>query len=162
METIFGTLHNVTLLQECARATLVFIYGYLILRLAGRRAFGKWAAVDFIIQIIIGSALARVVTGEATIDGTFAAVALMVGIHFCISWAVAHSEAVSKLVEGSTVVLSEGDRIDQKKRRAHLVSSADLAEALRGANLGGLEDLAKTRRLHLEPSGKISVVKLES
>lgn len=161
MVTIFGTLHNVTMSQECARAALVFIYGYLILRLAGRRTFGKWAAVDFIVQIIIGSALARVITGEATINGTFAAVAVMMALHFCFSLAAARSEALSKLMEGATVVLSEGGMIDHKKRKAHLVSTADLAEALRAECLGGLEDLSKTKRLHLEPSGKISVVKLD-
>ena len=159
MEQIFGTLHNVSLLQECARAALVFIYGYLILRIAGRRSFGKWAALDFIIQIIVGSALARVITGDATIDGTFVAVAVMMGLHFFLSWAVAHSDTCSHLLEGRTVILAESGQLDQAKRKAHLVSTADLAEALRAECLGGLEDLGKIKRVHLEPSGKISIVK---
>jgi uncharacterized membrane protein YcaP (DUF421 family) len=161
MNGLFGSIHNVTLPQECARAVLVFIYGYVLLRLAGRRSFGKWAALDFIIQIVVGSALARVITGDATIDGTFAATAIMVGMHFCLSWTVAHNDSFSHPLEGRTIVLSEGSHIDQKARKAHLVSTADLGEALRAECLGGLEDLEKTKRLHLEPSGKISVVKKE-
>jgi uncharacterized membrane protein YcaP (DUF421 family) len=160
MEYLFGTLHNVTLPQECARAALVFTYGFLILRIAGRRAFGKWSAIDFIVSIIIGSSLARVITGEAPIDGTFSAVAIMILMHLALSWAVAHSDAFSRLIEGTTVKLSNGASIDQKIRKAHLISNADLDEALRAECLGGLEDLGKTKRLHLEPSGKISVVKL--
>src|ERR1700759_826197 len=126
MNELLGSIHNVTLPQECARAVLVFIYGYVLLRIAGRRAFGKWAALDFIIQIIVGSALARVITGDAAIGGTFAATGLMVGLHFLLSWAVAHSDRVSQLLEGRTVVLSEGSHIDHKKRKAHLVSTGDL------------------------------------
>ena len=38
----------------------------------------------------------------------------------------------------------------------HAVSEADLSEALRSA---GLDDPAGTRRIVLEPSGKISVLK---
>ncbi len=161
MEQIFGTVHNVTYAQECARAALVFIYGFLILRMAGRRAFGKWSALDFVISIIIGSSLARVITGEAPIDGTFSAVAIMILLHLGLSWAVAHSDTFSRLIEGTTVELTKGAFIDQKARKSHLVSNADLDQALRAECLGGLEDLKKTKRLHLEPSGKISVVKLE-
>lgn len=160
MESLFGTPHNVTFGQECARAALVFIYGFLVLRLSGRRAFGKWSALDFVVSIIIGSSLARVITGEAPIDGTFSAVAIMILMHLALSWAVAHSDALSRLIEGKTVELSKGVSIDQRVRKSHLVSNADLDEALRAECLGGLEDLGKTKRLHLEPSGKISVVKL--
>src|SRR5438046_1938686 len=126
MNEIFGTLHHVTSLQECARAALVFAFGFLILRLAGRRSFGKWSALDFILSIIIGSSLARVITGEAPIDGTFAAVAVMIAMHFALSLAVANSEMMSKLIEGTTVVLSNGGQLDDKVRRSHLVSNADL------------------------------------
>ena len=160
MSQLFGTLHNVTVGQECARAALVFIFGYVLLRMAGRRSFGKWAALDFIIQIIVGSALARVITGDATIDGTFLAVLVMVAMHFALSFAVARSERLSHLVEGRTVIFSENCVLDDDKRKAHLVSMADLAEALRAQCLGGIEDLERTKRIHLEPSGKISIVKL--
>src|ERR1700712_699528 len=112
MEAIFGTPHNVTLLQECARAALIFIYGFLILRLAGRRSFGKWSALDFIVSIIVGSSLARVITGEAPIDGTFAAVAVMILMHLALSWAVAQSDTMSRLIEGTTIVLSKGEKLD--------------------------------------------------
>jgi uncharacterized membrane protein YcaP (DUF421 family) len=161
MEDIFGMQHHVTLLQECVRAGLVFIYGFVILRLSGRRAFGKWSALDFIISIIIGSSLARVITGEAPIDGTFAAVAVMMAMHLGLSWAVTLSETMSRIIEGSTIVLSKEGQLDERARKTHLVSKTDLAEAMRGECLSGLEDLPKTQRVHLEPSGKISVVKRE-
>lgn len=162
MEHIFGTQHNVNLWQESARAALVFAYGFLVLRITGRRTFGKWSALDFILSVVIGSALARVITGEAAIDGTFLAVAVMVALHLLLAWCAAHNDLLSHLIEGSSVVLSKDGTMDENVRKAHLVSNADVAEAIRGECLGGIEDITKTKRLHLEPSGKISVVKLNS
>ena len=54
---IFGSTHAVTWWQECTRTVVVFCYGLAVVRLAGRRVFGKWAALDFIVSIIVGSSL---------------------------------------------------------------------------------------------------------
>jgi uncharacterized membrane protein YcaP (DUF421 family) len=161
MEAIFGTEHHVTILQECARAALVFIYGFGILRLSGRRTFAKWSALDIVISIVVGSSLARVIIGEASIPGTFAAAALMVGMHYATSFALARSETFARLIEGETVVLARGQAIDDRARCKYLISRGDMDEAMREKCFNGLDDLAKTRRLHLEPSGKISVVKAD-
>jgi uncharacterized membrane protein YcaP (DUF421 family) len=159
VETLFGTEHNVTVLQECARAFLVFLYGFAVLRISGRRTFAKWSALDILVSIIVGSALARVITGDATIEGTFAAVAVMVAMHYALCFALARSEAFSRLIEGETVVLSRGKAIDEYARRKFQISKCDMSEAMREAKLDGLADLEKTVRLHLEPTGKITVVK---
>jgi uncharacterized membrane protein YcaP (DUF421 family) len=83
----------------------------------------------------------------------------MLVLHFVLSWAVSRNETMSRIIEGSTIVLSHGTQVDETVRKAHQVSHADMAEAMRGECLDGLEDLPKTKRVHLEPSGKISVVK---
>jgi len=49
-------------LQECVRTVLVFAYGLLLVRLAGRRIFGKWSALDIIVSIMVGSNLSRALT----------------------------------------------------------------------------------------------------
>ena len=62
-DTIFGPLGHLTWWQECNRALVVFIYGLAIMRVAGRRVFGKWAALDIIVSVIVGSNLSRALTG---------------------------------------------------------------------------------------------------
>src|ERR1700753_238535 len=135
MEAVFGTEHHVTVLQQCARGTLVFSYGFLILRLSGRRIFAKWSPLDIIVSVIVGSALARVITGDATIDGTFAAVAVMVALHLGLSWLLSHSEKLALIIEGGTVVLAANGVIDEKIRKAHLISKADMCEGVGRVNL---------------------------
>ncbi len=41
MDVVFGPTGHVTWWQECDRALVVFIYGLAIVRIAGRRVFGK-------------------------------------------------------------------------------------------------------------------------
>src|SRR3982751_3256780 len=64
--------------------------------------------------------------------------------------------AVTPAKLGLPYNVSGGGRVDERALARHAVSEADIHEALRSA---GLEDTAGTRRIVLEPSGKISVLK---
>lgn len=153
---LFGVQNRLTLPQECARAVLIFFYGLLLLRLSGRRTFGDWSALDVIISIIIGSALARALTGSAPLPGTLAAAAVLTALHVVIGYLVAHSKAASRIVEGAPVELGSDGRIDHRARRRSMISECDLDEALRAQ---GIEDAAATKRIVLEAGGAISVIK---
>jgi len=140
LEALFGTTSHVTAAQECARAFLVFAYGLALVRLAGRRVFGRWSAIDIVVSIVVGSNLSRALTGNAPLAGTLAA----------------RSRAVSRLVEGRPIELGRGGRLTRRKDLRTAISEADLAEALRQA---GIERVEESRILMLEPSGRISVLK---
>lgn len=145
-----------SVLQECARAVLIFIYGLLLVRIAGRRIFGKWAALDIIVSIVVGSNLSRALTGSAPLLGTLAATTLLIGLHWVLAHLAARSPAVSHLVEGRSVGLADANGLSSKVQLRHAVTEADLNEALRQAGIERVED---ARKLTLEPSGKISVLK---
>ena len=153
---IFGHTGDLTWMQECARAVVIFIYGLALVRIAGRRMFGKWSALDIIVSIMIGSNLSRALTGSAQLGGTLAATTLLILLHWLLASMAARSRRFSHIVEGSSVELGKGGRLDSKILVRHAVSEADLNEALRGA---GLQDASGTRIVVLEPSGKISVLK---
>jgi uncharacterized membrane protein YcaP (DUF421 family) len=159
LAAIFGIKDHVSAAQECARATLVFFYGLFILRFSGRRTFGKWSALDIVISVIAGSALSRAITGNAALGGTLAAVALLMVLHVVLAHGAARSDFLSRLVEGHPVLLSRQGKLDDMVRRRHMVSRADLSEALRSRNLDGLEQLDQTQSVTLEPNGKISILK---
>jgi uncharacterized membrane protein YcaP (DUF421 family) len=157
MTEIFGTQSDLTWWQECAQAVLLFAYGLLLVRLAGRRVFGKWTALDIIVSIIVGSNLSRALTGSAPLVGTMVATALLMLIHWILASAAARSDRLSAIVEGRAIELARGGgpvRRDELLR--HSVSGADLHEALRQA---GVERASDAKLVSLEPSGKITVVK---
>lgn len=150
---LFGTEHSLTLGQECVRAVLIFVYGLLLVRLAGRRLFGKWAALDIIVAVLIGSNLSRALTGGAPLAGTLAATTLLVFLHWLISQAAARSRILSRLVEGRGVELVRDGKIDSRVAAWHSVSRADIDEALRRTGIQHIEDAA---RVTLEPSGNMT------
>ncbi len=154
LDDLFGSTGHVTWAQECARAALIFFYGLALVRIAGRRVFGKWAALDIIVSIIIGSNLSRALTGSAALWGTLAATTLLMLLHWVLAHAAARSPRLSRLLEGRSIRLGERGHMDDRTLIRHAVSEADLGEALRGA---GLDDASGARLVVLEPSGKIGV-----
>jgi uncharacterized membrane protein YcaP (DUF421 family) len=155
---LFGTENHITVAQECARAVLIFVFGLTMLRLSGRRTFAEWSALDVIITVTAGSALGRVMTGSGSLPGTLAAVVILVLLHLGLSHLVARSLSISTLIEGDAISIVRDGVLDEAARRRHKISSADLAAAIRGKNIGDLEDLAKIKIITLEPSGEITVV----
>jgi len=159
MDAIFGVENDLTIAQECARAVVVFVYGLLLLRLSGRRTFGNFSALDVIVSIIVGSALARAMTGSAPFAGTLAAAAVLVVLHVLLAKLVARSSSLSRIIEGQPVRLAQAGRLDDVARLAAMISEADLSGAMRQHGLNGLSDISKVDAVVLEPSGRISVLK---
>jgi uncharacterized membrane protein YcaP (DUF421 family) len=155
-EILFGPTGQITWGQECARAVVIFIYGLVLVRIAGRRIFANWAALDIIVSIVIGSSLSRALTGNADLGGTLAAITLLMALHWLLARAAAVSPRLSHLLEGRPVWLSQAGQIETSVLVRHGVSEAALNQALRSA---GVAEAASTRLIVLEPSGKISVLK---
>jgi uncharacterized membrane protein YcaP (DUF421 family) len=154
LATIFGHQDHVTAAQECARTVLIFAYGWAVVRVAGRRVFGKWAALDIIVSIIIGSSLSRAVTGGAPLWGTLAATTLMLALHAGLAQLAARSGALSRLIEGRPVRLVEEGVPQPAAMRRWSISESDLREAVRKAGRCGLDEV---RDATLEPSGAITI-----
>lgn len=159
MESLFGPDGHLLWYHGVTRATLIFFFGLTILRLSGRRAFSNMSALDIVLSVIAGSALSETMTGSAPLPSTLAGVCVLVGLHLLLSRAVAHSPRLSTLMEGDPVPLMKRGRVDPRARKRHLISEADLEEALRQNGLAGLDDIAKVKAITLEPNGKITIVK---
>ena len=156
LHALFATSGAVSWAQECARAVLVFAYGLALVRIAGRRAFARWSALDIVVSIIVGSDLSRALTGSAALWGTLLATALLMAPHLGLAHAAARWHAVSRVLEGPSIALGSAGAVESGSLMRHAVSEADLQEALRNA---GVEATSETRLVALEPSGTISVLK---
>lgn len=156
LSDLFGTSEHILWWQECARAGVVFVYGLILVRVAGRRAFGKWSALDIIVSIIVGSNLSRALTGGAPLLSTIAATTLLMALHWVLARGVARSALLSRLVEGDSIELARSGVARPIVLARNGISDKDFTEALRQA---GVERVSDTRLVTLEPSGKITVIK---
>jgi uncharacterized membrane protein YcaP (DUF421 family) len=153
---VFGLQGHLDWWQECLRALVIFAYGLSIVRLFGRRAFGKWSALDIIVSIMVGSNLSRALTGSAPLVGTLAATTLLMVLHWVLAQFAARSKWFSAVVEGSPIKLAHEGAADPSAMLRGSISEHDLQEALREH---GVDNLGATRLVMLEPSGKITVLK---
>lgn len=158
---IFGVQNHLSTAQEAARAALIFTYGLVLLRLSGPRMFGHWSALDFVITIMLGSALARAMTGGAPLVGTMLAAVIMAVLHFGLAHWVARNSKLAHIVEGRASILIDHGRIDHEVRKRNMISEADLREALRQEGIGSEAHVDNVKVMMLEPSGKLSVIKVE-
>jgi uncharacterized membrane protein YcaP (DUF421 family) len=157
---MFGVQNHLSAAQEAARAVLIFLYGLVLLRVSGPRMFGHWSALDIVISIIVGSALARAMTGNAPLVGTMVAAAAMAFLHVVFAHLVARNASLARLVEGEAVTLIDHGRINDQARKRNKISEADIREALREQGIDGESKSANIKRMTLEPSGKLSIVKI--
>jgi uncharacterized membrane protein YcaP (DUF421 family) len=154
--TIFGEPPRVTPAQECARAVLVFCYGLALLRIAGRRIFGKWSALDLVVSIVVGSNLSRALTGTAPLLGTMLATTVLIGLHWILARLAALSAGVARVLEGKPIQIGSFGQIDRSVQRRVGLSEADMHEAIRQ---NGIDAVEATEKLTLEPSGKLTVIR---
>ena len=158
---ILGTKDHLTTAQEGARAVVIFTYGLLLFRIMGPRVFGRWSALDLVVTVVMGSALARTMTGSAPLAGTMLAVAILAILHTVLAYGVAHSAALARIVEGKEVALIRNGRIDHRAMKRNLISDADLREGLRQEGVDGEAHADNVKAMTLEPSGKLSVIKID-
>lgn len=151
-----GTSIEITWWQMCIRAIIVFVFGIALLRLAGRRAFGRQSAIDIVLTVLIGSNLSRALTGGAPFFATLAASAALVVLYWASIHVTQRSHAVGYVMKGEqTVLVREGNPDGGAMRRVG-VSEQDLHEAIRSQ---GVDQLRDVKLATLERSGHVSVVK---
>jgi uncharacterized membrane protein YcaP (DUF421 family) len=141
--------------QMSVRALLVFLFGLVLIRLFGRRAFGKQTALDIVLAIVVGSNLSRALTANAPFFPTLAATAAIVLLFWLLSSLSARWQSFSRLVKGNPIWLIRDGRPDKKKMRRAAVSEGDIDEAARQSGLAGIRGVDEAV---LERSGKISTI----
>ncbi len=141
--------------QMSIRAIIIFIYGVALVRIAGRRAFGRQSSLDIVLTVLIGSNLSRGLTGSAPFFPTMAATAALVALYWISIHLAQRWDFVGFVMKGGQTVLVRDGRPDPAAMRKEGVSHLDLYEAIRSARLDELESVALAT---LERGGHISVV----
>jgi len=156
LHLILGRQDDITWWQMSIRAVLIFLFGLALVRMASKRVFGKWGAIDIILSVIIGSNLSRALTASAPLWETLAATAVLVALHAGLAWASARLHWLGPLVKGQPCRIAADGRFDEAALRRHGVGRHDVEEALREAGLSRPDDVAEA---WIERNGKISVIK---
>lgn len=146
---------TITWWQMSIRAALLFIIGLVYVRLADRRAFGKFGAFDIILAIIVGSNISRAITATAPFIPTVAATGVLVLMHALFTHIACHWKTFGMLIKGREKALMKDGVLDEKAMKTSGVTERDLREA---ARLKGKPNLSDFKEAYLERNGSISFI----
>lgn len=142
--------------QIVLRAILVFLVWLIIVRLADRRLLGKYSAFDVVLAVMLGSVLSRAINGSAPLWGTLAAAAVLVIMHWVLSFLSFRWHVFGHLVKGLPRTLILDGKVNEDELRRNFITSHDLSEMLRLQ--GRIDDPAQARLATLERNGQISAI----
>ena len=139
-----------------ARAIVAYPVGIAFVRLGEKRFIGKITAFDVIMGIVIGSILARAITGGAPFFASLGVGLVLVMLHYVFAYLSYHVEWFGEIVKGSGRTLVVDGEIQWKAMCKSHVSERDLMSAVR--ENGGVEKIDQVKLARMERSGNISVV----
>ena len=148
---------ELNLWQMGLRAAVIYVAGWIMVRVAGDRRFiGKYAAFDVILSIIFGSTLSRTINGSAPFFPTIGAGFVLVGMHWLFAGISFHFPTLEQLIKGSSRVLIRDGEVNYKNMRKSHISKKDLESSLRSQ--AKLTEPSQVEIAHLESGGDISVL----
>ena len=148
---------TLTLGQMICRASIIYIAGLAMVRIAGDQRFaGKHSTFDIILSIILGSTLSRTINGAAPFWVTIGAGFVLVSIHRLVAFLSAYSRRFSVFISGRSLILIRDGEIQWNNMHKGHISQRDLMASLRSK--AHLCDPNEVKMARLERGGDISVI----
>jgi uncharacterized membrane protein YcaP (DUF421 family) len=154
---IFGEGKDLTALQAAMRAIVVFAITLVFIRISGRRSFGQRSPFDYVVAILLGATLSRVIVGASPALPTLAAALMIVLIHRALAWCCVRSPWLETLVVGAEREVYRDGQFDSRQLSAALITRNDVFEAARREFHAS--DLHEVHAAILERNGQMSLIR---
>jgi uncharacterized membrane protein YcaP (DUF421 family) len=148
---------NLTFIQISLRGVVVMVAALVMIRLGTKRSLAEKTAFDAVLLIVLASALARAINGNAAFFPTLGGTFVLVLTHRLFGSIGCRWHAFGMLIKGQPDVIVENGNVNWKVLRRNHISKHDLEEDLR-LN-AKTEDISKMRIARVERSGDISFIK---
>lgn len=143
------------LLYTALRASFVYFFLLLVVRLLGKREIGNTSAFDLIVALILGEVVDEIIYGDVTMLQGVTAIVVVAIWHVANSWASFKSEIIDKITGAPPTILVKNGQIQHKNLAKERVNEDELLSELR---LMGVDDVKEVKQATLEPNGKVSVI----
>jgi uncharacterized membrane protein YcaP (DUF421 family) len=141
------------------RASAVYVFLLVVLRLLGKRTVGHATAFDFMVALILGEVVDEPIYGDVPLAQAFIAIGVIAAWHYLNSYLSYRSERFDRLAGGSPTVLVKDGQMVRDGMRSERVNKEELWSMLR---LNGIDRLEDVREAALEPDGMLSVIKTDA
>lgn len=139
------------------RATIVYIYVFILIKVLGQRSMTSINPIDFIFGVIIGDVVGEPLSdGEMPLGGPLAAASLIGGFHLFLSYISLKLPRFRRVIEDEPIILIEKGKINHKEMAKVKLTVESLLMDLR---LNSAIDLTEVDYAILESNGQVSVIK---
>ena len=146
-------------MQIVLRATAIFFFVLVLLRLMRKRSLGEMTPLQMILLVVIGDLVQQGVTQEDySVTGAVLAIGTIAFWVTLLDWVTWRNGRARKVIEGTPLVIIEDGRPVEQSLKLELVP---WEEVLEQARRKGIEDMATVHLAVLETSGKISFLTRE-
>jgi uncharacterized membrane protein YcaP (DUF421 family) len=140
----------------CIRATCIYFFLLVILRITGKRQVGQLAPFDLILLLVLSNAVQNAMIGtDTSIPGGCITAASLIALNYFVGFCTYRSKWLEALVEGRPIRLVHDGHVDERNLHKVRMTVHELNAAMRAEGYGCLEDV---QLAILENTGKISVV----
>lgn len=140
-----------------ARAAIMFVLLYVLLRLMGKRELGQLTPFELVVMIVLGDLIQQGVThNDFSLTGALLAISTFAFLAILMSWLTYLSPRAERLLDGEPrVIICDGELIKDNLRRDRMTQNEVESEM----RLAGIAQMDQVAWAILEPQGKISFIK---
>lgn len=146
------------LLLTALRATLIYFFLLLVVRVLGKRSVGAISAFDLVVALMLGEVVDEAIFGDVTLVKGLLAIAVIAVWHFANEWVSARFPAIERITAGEPAVVVEKG---QFKADVLARERLNVKEVLSQMRLQGIDKLEEVERATVETSGHISVIQTD-
>ncbi|HUD19344.1 MAG TPA: YetF domain-containing protein [Patescibacteria group bacterium] len=138
------------------RATVVYIFIILAIRLFGKKELSQLSVIDLVFILLISNAVQNAMVGNNTSlpAGIIAATSLFI-INYLFKFLLFRSKKLSGLIQGNPLMLIYKGKVIKEHLNQAKIADAELTEAVREH---GVQNVADVDLAILEVDGNISVL----
>jgi uncharacterized membrane protein YcaP (DUF421 family) len=143
------------LIFTALRASFVYLFLLIVVRLLGKREIGSTSAFDLVVALILGEVVDEIIYGDVTILQGVVAIVVVALWHVVNSWASFKSQIIDKITGAPPTVVVKNGQIQRKNLARERFNEQELFSELR---LMGVDNVKEVKQATLEPSGMVSVL----
>lgn len=144
-------------MDSVIRGAIVYVFIWLIFRIAGKRTLTETTTFDLVLLLIISETTQEaMIDSDHSIMNAMLLIITLIGIDIMMSLWKQRSRTVEKLMDGVPVVIVEDGKLHKDRMDKLRVDEDDVLTAAREKQ--GLERLEQIKYAVLERSGGISII----
>lgn len=148
---------DIGVLELIVRATVVYVFLFLLLRFIGKKHVGQMSPFDLVVLLIISETVdASLIGDDKSLTGGLISASTLVILVYVIGHLTWRSKKVGRWVEGRPRILVRHGHVENAVLDNQQVTRSELLEALRHQ---GCSAVTNVRFAMLENDGSISVGK---